>query len=111
TDLDGRTHEMAGVVPLDTTMEGRRLSLGYRTLRALRDTPLAAAGDIVRGHEFHWSRASGTTDSPAYAVAERDGAPEGHARGNVLASYVHLHLASREGMADRFVARCAAVAR
>lgn len=107
TDLDGRVHAMAGVVPIDATMRARRLTLGYRTVTALRPSPLLEEGEVVMGHEFHWAESAAPAGTAAYAIAERAGAPEGYARDNVLASYVHIHLASRPAMADRFVARCA----
>ena len=105
TDGEGREHAMAGLAPLRTSMAGARLTLGYRTVRALRDGPVLRAGETAPGHEFHWSRPEGepTADRAAYALEDRGGAPEGYQRGNVLASYVHLHLGSRPGMAARFV--------
>ncbi|HEV2368776.1 MAG TPA: cobyrinate a,c-diamide synthase, partial [Acidimicrobiales bacterium] len=50
--LDGRS--LAGIVPADARMTAR-LSLGYRTATAREDTPVAAAGTMLRGHEFHYS--------------------------------------------------------
>ena len=54
-DADGRRHRMAGLVPGESTLVGKRLTLGYREVRARRDTPIARAGQQLRGHEFHWS--------------------------------------------------------
>jgi cobyrinic acid a,c-diamide synthase len=48
--LDG--HPMCGVLDADAVMTGR-LTLGYRDAVAAADSPLAAAGTRVRGHEFH----------------------------------------------------------
>ncbi len=108
TDLDGRLHEMVGLIPAGSVMTHDRLTLGYRTARALRASPLLVAGDEVRGHEFHWSTlvAPIPADAAAYRLAE-SGALEGYAAGCVLASYVHLHFASRQAMARRFVTSCA----
>lgn len=48
TGETGQSYPMVGVFPQDATMEGKRLTLGYRTL-TLGNTTL-------RGHEFHYSR-------------------------------------------------------
>jgi cobyrinic acid a,c-diamide synthase len=94
-DAQGERHAMADVVPLDSTLGSQRLSIGYRDATAARDTLLLRAGETVRGHEFHWSaleqpppaaRAAYTLDGPSQA--------EGYACGNLLASYVHVHLAA-----------------
>jgi hypothetical protein len=107
-DADGRRHRMAGIVPGQSTLVGKRLTLGYREVRARRDSPIATAGQQLRGHEFHWS----VCDPPGDALAAYDvmGGPpraEGYASGNVLASYVHMHFASDPGLARRFVDACA----
>ncbi|WP_435884753.1 cobyrinate a,c-diamide synthase, partial [Streptomyces toxytricini] len=48
--LDGRP--MCGVLDADAVMS-QRLTLGYREAVAVSDSPLAAAGTRLRGHEFH----------------------------------------------------------
>lgn len=114
---DGTEHPMAGVLPFTTRLDGTALTLGYRTVRALADGPLLARGEEARGHEFHLSRIDGAPGreaapawpgaaiAPAYHLLELD-RPEGWRTGNVTASYVHLHLAARPGMARRFVRFC-----
>jgi len=108
-DMDGERHEMVGLLPLRTRMRRARAALGYRSVTALRASPLLEAGETVRGHEFHWSELEEPLPAAtaAYSVAELGGAAEGYAAGRVLASYVHLHLASRPAMARRLVRWCA----
>jgi cobyrinic acid a,c-diamide synthase len=108
-DFDGASHAMAGVLPVRSGMTRSKLTLGYRTATARKDTPLLRAGETVRGHEFHWStldEASSTKDG-AYDLAET-GKIEGFSRGAVLASYVHLHFGADARLAPRMVAACAA---
>ena len=110
SDLDGKQYPMVGAIPVVSSMEGRRLHLGYREVAAGGDGPLLAAGQQVRGHEFHWSVLQEPPDagSAAYRVVNQDGRPEGFRAGNVWASYIHVHLGSRPGLAQRFVDTCAA---
>ncbi len=108
TDFEGRSHEMASVVPLHSVMERERVTLGYRTARALRASPILDVGEEIIGHEFHYSVLKTPVDegTAAYRVAERE-VNEGYAGGNVLASYVHVHFGANPTLAPRFVARCA----
>ncbi len=110
SDLDGRQYPMVGAIPVVSSMEGRRLHLGYREVEACGDGPLLTAGQQVRGHEFHWSVLQDPPDaaSAAYQVVNQDGRPEGFRAGSVWASYIHVHLGSRPGLAKRFVDTCAA---
>lgn len=104
-----RTFEMCGVTP-DRTRMAPRLTLGYRDAHALQGTPLAPAGAALRGHEFHHSVLTHEPTHPAYRWQAPDGTTvhEGYARGNVLASYLHLHLGADPALARRFVDRCRA---
>ena len=97
--LDGAP--MCGVLDADAAM-GPRLSLGYRTATACADSPLAAAGETVTGHEFH--RTVATPRAGASAAWRWDGAePEGFVTGGVHASYLHTHPVSRPGGVARWL--------
>jgi cobyrinic acid a,c-diamide synthase len=100
SDLEG--HEQCGVLPARARMTGR-LTLGYREAAALTCSPLAAAGTVVRGHEFHRTvsePAAGPT--PAWRLG--DGTILGWASRQLLASYLHVHWAGIPGAASRLVA-------
>jgi cobyrinic acid a,c-diamide synthase len=108
-DADGRRHRMAGIVPGQSTLVGRGLTLGYREVRARRDSPVARADQRLRGHEFHWSLCDPPPDEiAAYDVLGDAARAEGYAIENVLASYLHLHFASDPMLAPRFVESCRA---
>lgn len=50
-DIDGK--EMCGVFPMQATMEGARLHLGYRKAEGIAENERNSL--ISRGHEFHYS--------------------------------------------------------
>jgi cobyrinic acid a,c-diamide synthase len=110
-DPEGRSHPMAGVFPLHVRMQPPRLTLGYREVALETDCLLGPAGARLRGHEFHASHLAdpGEGIERAFRV-EAPGSPPGWRDGyrvaNALASYVHLHFASRPGTAEAFVASC-----
>lgn len=93
-DADGTTHEMAGLLPLGTSFEKRKLHLGYRRLVVIADTPLGRVHGRFRGHEFHY--ASVTTEGPGdhlFEAQDADGGKIGRmglVNGNVFGSFVHL---------------------
>ncbi len=108
-DQAGDTYPMAGILPAASSIKDTRLTLGYRTVRALKDTPLMPQDATVRGHEFHLSTLTGVPPrgTAAYQVLDQDGRLEGFHLGNVVASYIHLHLASHPDLAPNMVATCA----
>jgi cobyrinic acid a,c-diamide synthase len=110
TDFSGRRHPLVGLAAIDSVMQRERVTVGYRTATALQPSPILERGAQVMGHEFHYSEpvAPVPEASAAYRLAERAGAVEGYAAGNVLASYLHVHFGADPGMAGRFVAMCAA---
>ncbi|MFK4595010.1 cobyrinate a,c-diamide synthase [Streptomyces pristinaespiralis] len=102
--LDGKP--MCGVLDADARMSGR-LTLGYREAVAVSDSPLAAAGTRLRGHEFHRTVLEpGAGPVPAWGMVRPERRVEGFVQHGVHASYLHTHWASRPEVAARFVAAC-----
>jgi len=92
-DAEGVRHEMAGLLGHVTSFAQRRINLGYRQARLLADCPLGAAGDIVRGHEFHYSRLiEAGVEEPLVELTDAAGnklGPSGSRRGNITGTYFH----------------------
>ncbi len=102
--LDG--HAMCGALPLRAAM-GRRLTLGYREAIAATATPWLAAGERLRGHEFHYSQtepADGGEHAAWTLSARGRERREGFVAGAVQASYLHVHWAAFPQIPARFVA-------
>ncbi|NJP05421.1 MAG: cobyrinate a,c-diamide synthase [Chloroflexaceae bacterium] len=112
TDQHEQTHAMVGVIPGQSVMSGR-LTLGYRTIEAVSDNWLWQTGEIMRGHEFHYSTwHTAATPLSAYTILPDEWRPEPRREGiqtsNVIASYIHLHFLAYPELAMRFVAAAAA---
>ncbi|MFL5272887.1 MAG: cobyrinate a,c-diamide synthase [Anaeromyxobacteraceae bacterium] len=108
--VDGREHEMVGLVPGVAVVRDRLQALGYAEVTTRAPTLLGPAGLTFRGHQFRYSELDVAAPvARVYAVSRRRGEPldEGYATGSVLASYVHAHWASCPAAAEAFVACCA----
>ena len=114
TDLDGVAHPMTGLLPVDTAMEKKLQSIGYKDVALAAETPLGPTGLTIRGHEFHYSRITSpppeaSEAEPALTVTPGRGGPAktaGLVRGNVFGSYIHFHLRSNPEAAQNFVRAC-----
>jgi len=107
-DLQGAVFPMAGLLPGLSAMTPR-LTLGYRTFRAVSDSWLWQSGEQMRGHEFHYSNWQGRPQDLPYLYELQPDAQlstirgEGARAGNLIASYTHLHFLSQPELAARFV--------
>jgi cobyrinic acid a,c-diamide synthase len=109
-DFDGQVYPMVGLLPYRTQMQNRRVKLGYTEVQAAQTGhPFLLPGESVRGHEFHWSLLEGDFDpqQAAYTIPAQAGRCEGWLKGNVLASYIHLHFGASANLAPRLVEWCA----
>jgi cobyrinic acid a,c-diamide synthase len=90
------SYPMASVFPVDFVLEQRPQAHGYTVLRVEQASPFLDKGAGIRGHEFHYSRASTLDNLPPMGYhMTRGGGINGTADGlvykNVLACYTHLH--------------------
>jgi cobyrinic acid a,c-diamide synthase len=90
-----------GLLPGRIEMTAELQNFGYKEALAARDTVIVRRGRRLRGHEFHHSRWIRPKVPAAWSLA---GAPEGYARNNIHASYLHLHFGGAPECALRFVA-------
>lgn len=92
-DADGVVHQMAGLLGHGTSFARRRMNLGYRRARLLADGPLGRAGQILRGHEFHYARVTDPgPDAPLAELEDARGAALGAGggrRGRVTGAFFH----------------------
>ncbi len=97
-DKNGETHEMLGLLPLETSFATRRLHIGYRKLKQISDpvsnaSPLPWACDLS-AHEFHYasivregeaSRLFTASDAEDNALTDM-----GLRRGTIMGSFAHI---------------------
>lgn len=98
SDEAGKSYQMAGILAIDTGMERKKLSLGYRTVTLPQGS--------MKGHEFHYSQ--------YISQEERDAGKAYNARGeqveaplfytsNLLASYMHLYWGEEMGFLENWL--------
>jgi cobyrinic acid a,c-diamide synthase len=101
-DLDGKAHGMAGVFPATVRMQNRLARLGYRQPRLRKNCLWGQKGEVLHGHEFHYSviERMGAGVETIYQL--EDGRPEGYKVNNTTGGYIHLHFGQTEQNVDTF---------
>lgn len=105
--LEKRTYPMAGIFPLTFRLEGKPQAHGYTVVEVSRKNPFYKKGTVLRGHEFHYSKASDLGDKgiPGFSFKMKRGQgitdkKDGICYKNVLATYTHLHAYGSPEWAD-----------
>jgi cobyrinic acid a,c-diamide synthase len=92
-DANGVTHAMTGLLSHVTSFAKRKMNLGYRQAKIAETGPLGQAGDVLRGHEFHYASViDAGTDQPFAEIADGLGkplGPSGGRRGLVSGTFFH----------------------
>lgn len=93
-DVDGRSHAMAGLLPVEASFAERRLHLGYRRARLETPCALGTRGAAYRGHEFHYAsiHAEGAGEAlfGCHDARGRALGAAGRRSGSVFGSFLHL---------------------
>ena len=115
-DENGNNHKMSGILPFKSKKSN--LSVGYRYIKGLKDTPIIKQNQSIRGHEFHYwevERSSSEFDLKKNEFQKQLSSPweikswgtefkkEGWSDKKLHASWVHLHLPSCPEVAKNFV--------
>ncbi|MBR9981498.1 MAG: cobyrinate a,c-diamide synthase [Desulfatitalea sp.] len=109
--LEDGTFPMAGVLPIGFGFSKRPQGHGYTMLRVARPNPFFTVGQTLKGHEFHYSTVhtcDAEPDHMAFDMTRGSGLVEnrdGLCRGNVLATYTHIHALGTPQWAPALVAR------
>ena len=104
--VDGSVYPMLGILPLKMEMTDKLIDFGYVTVTFTQDCLLGPRGTSIRGHSFHYSRICSdhevaTSYQVDFSLSGKQ-QQEGFTRGNVLASYVHLHFGANPAVAQHF---------
>jgi cobyrinic acid a,c-diamide synthase len=108
--VDGGVYPMSGAMPAVYGFGAHPLGHGYTILEAVKANPFYAVGEVLRGHEFHYTflrAVTGENTSFAFRVGRGhgfDGRQDGLCHKSVLAMYTHVHAAGVEGWAASLVA-------
>jgi cobyrinic acid a,c-diamide synthase len=97
--VDGRTYPMVGAIPIEFIIKQRPQGHGYTILEVKELNPYYPVGEILKGHEFHYSKPVLTGDENMDYVFKVcrghgvDGERDGICMKNVLATFTHIHAA------------------
>lgn len=115
-DENGKNHKMSGILPFKSKKSN--LSVGYRYIKGLKDTPIIKQNQSIRGHEFHYwevEHSSSEFDLKKTKYQKQLSSPweikswetefknEGWSDNKLHASWIHLHLPSCPEVAKNFV--------
>ena len=112
--VDGKAFPMVGVLPLSLILEKKPQGHGYTILEVTDKNPYYPVGEVLKGHEFHYSKAvlhSSDDTRTVFKVLRGeglDGKKDGLCRKNVLATYTHVHAGGNPEWAGRLLKVAAA---
>lgn len=109
-DKNAKTFTMASILPGRVVMQERLAALGYREIRGLKNNFLLNKGELVRGHEFHYSTYDVRGHEkilPAYHMKGRNiDCKTGFMYKNLIAGYVHYYFLSNPAFVLRWAQKC-----
>jgi cobyrinic acid a,c-diamide synthase len=107
-ETDGKIYELSGILPLKVKMNRKPQGHGYMEAVVDKQNPYFNEGEIIRGHEFHYSSIEWKSDTLESCLSLNRGSGcydgrDGLIYKNVFASYMHLHTLSCRSWSKKFV--------
>jgi len=101
-------YPMAGVFPIDLQMNKKPAGHGYAEFQIDQPNPYFKIGQVIRGHEFHYSAPLTIPGELTNCMSMQTGTGIGGGRdglmfNNTLAAFTHIHADGVEGWAPAFV--------
>lgn len=107
-DLEGNFYSMTGIFEGVSHMQKKLQRFGYCSGTANENTVISKKGQVVKGHEFHYSTFEADMDN-AYEMYKKMSNGEekywggGYSSGNTLGTYLHTHFCGDYDIARNFI--------
>ncbi len=110
-NVEGSTFPMAGALTGKALMEKKLQALDSTLMKTINDNLLNQRGNIIHGHEYHFSRIIDVPKDARFAFKMDigkgiDGKHEGWMEHNSLALLGHLNFAFSKEFAENLIKRC-----
>ncbi|MGB5823635.1 MAG: cobyrinate a,c-diamide synthase [Proteocatella sp.] len=107
-DLDGNFYHMTGIFEGVSKMQTKLQRFGYCSGKANENTVISKKGQIVKGHEFHYSTFESSMENAYEMYKKMSNGQEkfwsgGFASGNTLGTYLHTHFCGDYDIAKNFI--------
>ncbi|MEH0022526.1 MAG: cobyrinate a,c-diamide synthase [Desulfobacter sp.] len=108
--LGDQTYPMSGILPVRFGLSRKPQGHGYTEVEVMRENPFYSIGEVLRGHEFRYSRILSidyTDDHMAFRMKRGKGILEkkdGFFKDNTFGTYTHLHALGSPAWAPSLVA-------
>ncbi len=95
--LDGRTYPMSNILPVSFGLSNRPQGHGYTRVEVVNPNPFYETGDILKGHEFRYSKILDIDFSDkdmAFRMERGKGIvdkKDGFFKNNTFGTYTHIH--------------------
>jgi cobyrinic acid a,c-diamide synthase len=106
--LKDKSYPLVGALPISFVLEKKPQGHGYTLLEVADENPYFQIGEIIKGHEFHYSRPVIKDPERLKAVFQvrrgngLDGRLDGLVYRNLLATYTHIHAGGNRSWAEKF---------
>ncbi len=108
-----KKYQMLGVLEWDFVLKRRPVGHGYSVLSFSDNSPFFKKGDVIKGHEFHYSLPvpTGGSDNARFCCQVQrghgfDGRVDGISYRNIFGTYTHIHALGNGKWGENMIKAC-----